>query len=95
MFRGMAEGWFTGRKLGQYFNETENDPLNARQIINANDDDDLIEGYHYQFLDALTAATIPEAEFMLGPVRVDIATPPGVPASIVLNGQLLTEGATS
>ena len=22
LFRGMAEGWFTGRKLGQYFNET-------------------------------------------------------------------------
>ena len=37
MFRGMAEGWFTGRKLGQYFNEDEDDPVNARQIINGND----------------------------------------------------------
>lgn len=53
MFRGMAEGWFTSRKLGQYFNDTKNDPINARQIINGNDDDELIAGYYDQFLDAL------------------------------------------
>ena len=60
LFRGMAEGWFTGRKLGQYFNETEDDPLNARQIINGNDDDELIAGYHEEFLDALRLARIPD-----------------------------------
>ena len=26
LFRGCAEGWFTGKKLGQYFNESKNDP---------------------------------------------------------------------
>ena len=57
MFRGMAEGWFTGRKLGEYFNDTENDSLNARQIINGNDDDVLIAGYYDIFLDALNKAT--------------------------------------
>ena len=53
MFRGMAEGWFTGRKLGQYFNDGTDDPVNARQIINGNDDDTLIAAYHDQFLSAL------------------------------------------
>jgi putative chitinase len=56
LFRGMAEGWFTGRKLGQYFNDTKDDPVNARQIINGNDCDDQIAGYHHTFLAALTQA---------------------------------------
>lgn len=56
MFRGMAEGWFTGRKLGQYFNEDTDNPRDARQIINGNDRDDEIAAYHAQFLQALTEA---------------------------------------
>jgi putative chitinase len=58
LFRGMAEGWFTGKKLGQYFNESKDDPVNARQIVNGNDDDDLIAGYHKQFLAALEASEV-------------------------------------
>ena len=58
MFRGMSEGWYTGKKLGQYFNDDKDDPVNARQIINGNDDDDLIAGYHYEFLSALQEASI-------------------------------------
>jgi len=58
LFRGMAEGWFTGKKLGQYFNESKNDPVNARQIVNGNDDDDLIAGYHADFLAALEKAEV-------------------------------------
>jgi hypothetical protein len=57
MFRGMAEGWFTGRKLGQYFDDDTDDPVNARQIINGNDDDMLIAGYHDLFLAALKEAS--------------------------------------
>jgi len=53
MFRGMAEGWFTGAKLGDYFNESEDDPINARRIINGNDKDELIAGYYDTFLEAL------------------------------------------
>ena len=56
MFRGMAEGWFTGAKLGQFFNETDDDPLGARTIINGHDCDELIRDYHLEFLDAVTAA---------------------------------------
>ena len=57
MFRGMAEGWFTTRKLGDYFSEDTDDPINARQIINGNDKDELIAGYHDTFLDALAEAS--------------------------------------
>jgi putative chitinase len=53
----MAECWFTGRKLGQYFDDDTNDPVNARQIINGNDDDTLIAGYHDLFLAALKEAS--------------------------------------
>jgi putative chitinase len=56
MFRGMAEGWFTGAKLGQFFNETDDDPLGARTIINGHDCDEMIRDYHLEFLDAVTAA---------------------------------------
>jgi putative chitinase len=54
----MAEGWFTGRKLGQYFNDDKDDPINARQIINGNDDDTLIASYYDMFLDAVEAAEL-------------------------------------
>jgi hypothetical protein len=56
LFRGMAEGWFTGRKLGEYFSEDVDDPVNARQIVNGNDQDELIAGYHDTFLEALETA---------------------------------------
>jgi predicted chitinase len=61
LFKGMADGWFTGRKLSDYFNSAKDDPVNARQIINGNDCDDLIAGYHRQFLAALKAARIDDA----------------------------------
>ena len=60
MFRGMAEGWFTSRKLGQYFNEDEDDPINARQIINGNDKDELVASYYEKFLSALEEAELEE-----------------------------------
>lgn len=37
MFDGMAEGWFTGKKLGDYFNNQKTDWVNARRIINGLD----------------------------------------------------------
>jgi putative chitinase len=94
MFRGMAEGWFTGRKLGQYFNGDKDDPVNARQIINANDDDELIAGYHQQFLGALAVAAIPEPD---AAETLDIAltrSSGGVLVSITLDGKpVLAAGA--
>ena len=56
MFQGMSVGWFTGRKLGDYFSELKDDPKNARQIVNGNDCDTMIAGYHELFLAALEDA---------------------------------------
>jgi hypothetical protein len=52
-FRGMAEGIFTGKKLGDYFNEEKDDPVGARAIVNDADRDEEIAGYHAEFLNAL------------------------------------------
>ena len=60
LFRGMAEGWFTGAKLGQFFNEEEDNPIDARTIINGHDKDELIAGYHDTFLEALNKASTEE-----------------------------------
>lgn len=57
LFDGMDEGVFTGRKLSTYFNESMDDPIGARHIINGSDKAALIAGYHAQFLAALKAAT--------------------------------------
>jgi putative chitinase len=88
MFRGMAEGWFTGRKLGQYFNDEDDDPVNARQIINGNDKDAEIAAYHEQFLQA-----IHEASDAPPPVEDGILTlsldglPEGYDVKLVLDGK--------
>ena len=34
---GMKQGWFTGRKLSDYINQSKKDYLNARRIINGTD----------------------------------------------------------
>jgi putative chitinase len=57
MFQGMSEGWFTGRRLDQYFNEDTDDPLGAREIINGHDQDELIASYHAAFLAAIEEAS--------------------------------------
>jgi hypothetical protein len=81
MFRGMAEGWFTGKKLGQYFNDEDDDPVGAREIINGHDCDTQIAMYHGQFLEALLGAmdapVVPEEP-------VTISVPKGM--RVVVNG---------
>lgn len=55
---GMVEGLFTGRKLADYFNDTTDDPLNARRIINGPDGtDQRVSSLHERFLRALTSVT--------------------------------------
>lgn len=55
---GMGEGWFTGKKLADYFG-TPPDWKNARRIVNGTDKADLIAGYGNAFLAALQAAQEP------------------------------------
>lgn len=55
MLRGMLEGWFTGKKLSDYFNATVSDPIGARRIINGQDHAAEIAVVYTQFMRALTA----------------------------------------
>ena len=61
LFRGMAEGWFTGAKLGNYFNDEDDNPIEARAIINSDvsKNGPMIADLHYLFLDALVEASGP------------------------------------
>lgn len=51
---GMLHGWFTGKRLSEYFTILGADVLRARRIVNGNDKAELIAGYHAKFLHALT-----------------------------------------
>lgn len=53
---GMLEGWFTTRKLGDYFVGTRSDPIDARAIINGSDCATKISGYYAHFYHGLKAA---------------------------------------
>lgn len=55
MFAGMTKGWFTGKKLSDYFGPDKDDPFNARRIINGLDKAREIASYHEAFLAALEA----------------------------------------
>ena len=70
MFDGMREGWFTGKKLSDYFSATVDDPVNARRIINGTDRAAQVAGYHRVFLSALiAAASIPSSPTALPSAR--------------------------
>lgn len=56
MFRGMTEGWFTGKKLSDYINLDRTDYFNARRIINGTDCAQKIAGYAKAFETALREA---------------------------------------
>lgn len=49
LFRGMTEGWFTGKKLSDYINLDKTDYFNARRIVNGTDRADKIAGYAKAF----------------------------------------------
>lgn len=57
MIRGVsAKGDFTGKSLEDYFNETTDDPINARRIVNGTDRSKLIAGYYEHALEAVETA---------------------------------------
>jgi hypothetical protein len=56
IFRGMLEGWFTGKKLGDYVNEGETDYVNARRVVNGTDKAEMLAGYAEDFEQALRDA---------------------------------------
>lgn len=54
LFAGMSEGWFTGKKLGDYFNAAKDDWVNARRIINGLDKAQLIAAYGNRYYRCLS-----------------------------------------
>ncbi|MGV2188748.1 hypothetical protein ACQZ4Q_08030 [Agrobacterium vitis] len=56
MVLGMTEGWFTGKKLSDYFTPSASDWVNARKIINRLDRAQDIAGYAKAFNSALAGA---------------------------------------
>lgn len=54
MFYGMEHGTFTGKKLGDYFNESTEDWVNARRIINRLDKANAIAEYSRKFYGAIS-----------------------------------------
>jgi hypothetical protein len=61
MFEGMTLGWtskgdFTGKALEHYFNDTKDDPIGARAIINGTDRAETIAGVHQEFCAAILKA---------------------------------------
>lgn len=57
LFEGMTRGSFTGKKLSNYFNDTKEDWVNARRIINALDKANLIADYAKQYYAAISYTT--------------------------------------
>jgi len=57
MFKGMNEGLFTGKKLSDYFNDSEENWFEARRIINKLDKAEMIEGYALTFYAATSYTT--------------------------------------
>jgi hypothetical protein len=57
IFRGMAEGWFTGKKLNDYIYGNVCDFVEARRIVNGTDRAETIAGYADKFQSALLVAT--------------------------------------
>jgi hypothetical protein len=89
LFVGMAEGWFTGKKLADYFEGGRYDPVGARRIINGTDKDDLIAGQCGKFVDALRAA----GHSVIPAASPSPAPQPASTSGIVRSGVQATGGA--
>lgn len=57
MFVGMREGMFTGKKLGDFFNPSNEDWVAARRIINGTDKAQLIADYARRYYAAISYTT--------------------------------------
>jgi putative chitinase len=54
---GMTKGLFTGKSLANYFNQTTEDWVNARKIINGLDKAQAIAMYGHNFYSAISYTT--------------------------------------
>ncbi len=78
LFLGNKEGWWTGKKLGDYIKPGVSvDYVGARRVVNGTDEDDKIAAYAKSFLVALNAAG--PVTVITPPVQSAPATPPVTP----------------
>ncbi len=95
LFRGMSQGWFTGKRLDDYFSDEEDDPVSARVIIN-NDVQTMgktIAGYYEKFRAALEAAMLPEPGQKTEPVVVQLHLASGTEYEVIVNQIAVAEGS--
>jgi len=88
LVRGSLEGWYTGKKLGDYINASQTDYINARRVINGSDKATLIAGYADKFEQALaggvSAAPAPKPSPIPTSGLPEPAKPGGIkPAGII------------
>ncbi len=57
MVEGMIAGWFTGKRLSDYFSATADDWVNARRIINGLDKANLVAAYGHRYYAAISYRT--------------------------------------
>ena len=70
LFRGMIEGWFTGRKLADYIRPGRRARyVAARRVVNGLDKARRIAGYAIAFEKAMRAALVPEPVAKAPPTR--------------------------
>jgi putative chitinase len=65
LVKGMQEGWFTGRRLSQYFSADKEDWVNARRIVNGLDKARSIAAQGKLFLAAMVLGDAPPQVEML------------------------------
>ena len=94
MIYGMTAGWFTGKRLADYFNARISDSVNARRIINGTDCAAQISIYYGHFLDALKAGGWPLTPQSPAPISLDLSTTESVQAALCALGyQVTLDGA--
>lgn len=54
LFLGTIQGWFTGRKLSQFFNDTTENWVKARSTVNGRDKENLVADYAKKFYAAIS-----------------------------------------
>ncbi|AWV18825.1 hypothetical protein A3862_27485 [Methylobacterium sp. XJLW] len=91
LFVGLSEGWYTGKKLSDYFGGGRDNPVGARAMVNADVNGAAVAVLHRAFLNALQSAghvpggvaaavPIPPVETAPLPPAAVAPTPPGPPA---------------
>jgi putative chitinase len=98
LVRGSLEGWYTGKKLGDYINSSKTDYINARRVINGTDKATLIAGYADRFEHALatgvSASPAPKPSSIPTGGLPEPAKPDGInPAGVIVAALIAIAGA--